>query len=317
VIHARHSSQDVKDGAAVSAEIATLDGTVSGDGVASVDWEANHDLNARLRVEVTVGDKKKSSRSVKYFVEATSDADAGAEFPEEEPTLNSDGVIGFIGDKVKLMAECQEMPDDAPIKFTLFLKGDSVDNAVASVMGKCFDQVASAEWNVEYHEEAELSFEAKTEYANVAAENSCAVRFEPEDDMGTMDEEPMDDLASAGGAGAAAGGGAAGGGGGDAFGGDDWAAATEASDAEDQKIAAAAGTDKTADDGAFDDAFAFDAGGGAPADGAQVAKADAASGDAAAGGDAFGDELAQADGDAAAGGEQVAQGDGGGDGTAT
>ncbi|MFC1707662.1 hypothetical protein ACFL59_12745 [Planctomycetota bacterium] len=200
IVTAKHSATAIKDGAPPEAEVTSFDATLDDGGAAEVEWPSSYDLDARLFVEAQIEDKKKRSKPLKFYAapppetsgatEGESPDDAAADADDDAV---QEGNFAFVGDSVQLMAECTEMPEDAQIKFMIYVAGEGKENAVASVLGTAAGNMVIADWQVEHYEDAEFSFTVATEFTEMEAEETLKVSLEAADDMAEGDEGPSED----------------------------------------------------------------------------------------------------------------------------
>ena len=103
--------------------------------------------------------KEKSSKPLSYTLEEPGEEDLSTDEDEEVelPPEEGEDVNAIVGDKIKLMAELEQMPDNTPIKFTLYPDGKELGDAFASVVANSLGDEVSSEWTVEYHEDATVT----------------------------------------------------------------------------------------------------------------------------------------------------------------
>jgi len=172
-------------------ELATLEGKVDADGKVDVEFELNHEFDAKIKVRAKIDDFEKSSLPLQYTVEEpgeeglSTDEDEEVELPAEE----GEDVNAIVGDKIKLMAELEQMPDNTPIKFVLYPDGSEPSDAFATVVANSLGDEVSSEWTVEYHEDAAVTCQAGTDFHQETAENKLNIATEALDDLSTDEDE--------------------------------------------------------------------------------------------------------------------------------
>lgn len=198
-IFAFHSPGHMRDrGVSYRMELVSLETKLDADGAAETDYTFDHDVDAKVKVKASIEDKFKTSTPLMYSVEAPTEESMGTdeELEVELPPEEGSDVTALVGDKVKLMAETEGMPEGAPIKFSLYVDGGAVADSFATVSATVIENKVSSDWQVEYHEDAALRCEGATDFHQLESENKLLVSMEAPDDLSTDEEAGAESAAA-------------------------------------------------------------------------------------------------------------------------